>query len=246
MAVKKKFPKSGSSHSFATGIRWVGAPREWVEDETFSLSSDEYGVHSLTREYNMRRDTPIESVPPPSKGDYDHQWKNLLVFDWSLRAKGPWLNLTVRYNGFLNGRDSGLKVEEKNLFVREQTVYASQIVGIDEDRRVNLSRSLNIRYLAPSLTRKYAMTTEPKFRDPYEDRSFKDDIQVLEIVIGDTGVVVDPSDFDRVMSYYDLRSQQRSVRTQLSIRKEGAIYRVAETIERQIIQAPTFNALLKK
>jgi hypothetical protein len=243
MPAPKQFPRTGTaSNHLITTVEWVGAPAEWTEKESFQLSTSEFGDQTLTRDYWFKREAPIHQLKLPNKGDYDRQYKDLKVFDSTLKGDGPWYHLNVRLNGFLD-RFTGPQVREKMQYlIREQTVYASQITA-SGDTRVNLAASMNVRYIAPSVVRRYTMPTEPKFRNRYEAEGFDEDIQVIGVLLGDTGVIADLSDFKRLMSAYDLKRQLRSIRTQLEVDLEGAVYHVTEVIERQIIQEPTFKAM---
>lgn len=240
MAVRRRFPTSGGNSDFATGIKWVGAETEWKEDSRFELSTDEFGANVLVREYNMRRDVTLQPKLP-NKGDYDFQFTNLLVYDFTVRGDGPWLRMTVRFNGFLNGpRSTPLIREMKQSLIRTQTVYASQVIS---GRRINFGRSLNLEYIAPSVVRRYSLPSEPKFKDRYEDPTFRENVRITNIVVGDSGVLINPDDFKSVMAYYDLRKQQRSIRTQLQVDPVGAVFNVTEVIERRIIQQPSWDTM---
>jgi hypothetical protein len=239
MAVQKQFPRTARKHDYSTGLAWVGAPADWTDKEDWELSTDEFGASTLQRDYWLRADRPIEEALP-IKNQYDAQFPTLLVFDFRVRGDGAFNHLTVRSNGFLDKSPPEQKRERKQFAIRDQTLYASQIVG--NDRIVGLAEAIRVSYIAPSVVRRWSSPVEPIFQDRYEDKSFDEDCQIIGFVLTD-GVIADLSDFKRLMAAFDIRRQQRSIRTQLDVDKEGAVYRVTEVVERQIIQEPTFKAM---
>ena len=201
------------------------------------MDTDEFGVTNLSRKWKLARSNKIANYLP-QKGNVDFQYPTLQVFDFKVDGDGPYETLTVHYNGFLTKPGKPIVREDTGTQIREVTLYAKTKTTIQR-----AFGSLNMIYLAPTRTRRWATYDKPQLQNPYSVSDFQGEI--LRLGFKDaSGVELTGDAIDFLSTYFDY--QERPVRVDFRVDHEGAVYRVSEVVELAVVQIAHVNIALDK
>ena len=133
-----------------------------------------------------------------------------------------------RYNGFLGGRASDTVIEREGQEVLEVVLYATPPA----------EGSLTLVYLAPTLTRIYAVGEFPKLKNPFVFDGFNKPVRPK--FFRNTNGIQIAGNTSTFLRLFDFKVQ--SSRTLFDPQPDGHVWRVTEVIKREIVQIAHVDA----
>jgi hypothetical protein len=208
---------NATTTSTSRGLVRGDATRLWLVKNTTQLSTHELGFDVLERKYRCHRTRLAQFLP--RRGDVDFEHQKLAYWSHSRARKGELVEITVRFNGYLEPR--------------ERVVVTSDSTSIQELPVTNGAEQLTLVYQTSRRHHRYANPVRPPDSEPFAARVNFGKIEILAIK-GSGAVELETFNRAWLKAAFGLVTRARRVSFDRNL--EGAVWMCEEVIENQLVQ----------